>query len=777
MHTRRFKIRSTGRRRVVTPLILAAVIAACAVWPAHARAQTRGFQIEEATIADMHRAIQRGQVTCRGIVQAYIDRAKAYNGACTALVTRDGAPVPAVTGAVRAGTAVAFPTTTVPVSSMFPSFEEYIGPPFEFGRMERTLSDPTVHEQFGMRVGIPNAGQLNAMATLNVRGERSVTCKGEFDRHPSAGPLPPGAPAGCEEFRKRPDALERAGELDRQYGTKPDLEKMPMYCVVFSWKTWYDAVDMRATGGNDVNFAMDVPKADSPDVANLRAKGAISFGVANANSTGGPSLGGAARASTVLPNGNYALGAWGGQPCNPYDTERVPRGTSSGSGVSVAANLVACSICEQTSASCKGPASRNNVVNLLATKGVMGDGGTGYQHAGDRAGIMCRSVGDAVRVLDASKGFESRDIFTAIPKGIIPREPYAAALVRDADVRNRPLRGMRVAIVREFMVKHTRNDDAISDQLDKEFKTVLRDRLGADLVETLDPLYPDDPAVPNVKYTFADAFAEILPHTMPEYFWQMTTSGEPEFAVPGWDVRTKDYALALALGRAPLSDKLNLRRISNRLANPRGAFYIDKYLQQRGDARVKDWASWVANSKFRSEGERLGAEAAVAANNQDPRADAEGINFIKMQTVFRMVVQKVMDENGIDAFVNPEHTVPPYRIGGPDEPVVNNRPSISCCTAFTALLGGPEIEVPAGYTTTVYEPQWRLSADRTRYENVTGTVASQLPHPMPISLMLWANAGSDAPVIKVASAYEAATHHRVPPPAFGSLVPPGRGTR
>ena len=63
-----------------------------------------------------------------------------------------------------------------------------------------------------MRVGIPNAGQVNALTTFNIRGERSVTCKGDFDRAPSAGPLPPGAPAICEEFRKLPDALERAAE-------------------------------------------------------------------------------------------------------------------------------------------------------------------------------------------------------------------------------------------------------------------------------------------------------------------------------------------------------------------------------------------------------------------------------------------------------------------------------------------------------------------------------------------------------------------------------------
>jgi Asp-tRNA(Asn)/Glu-tRNA(Gln) amidotransferase A subunit family amidase len=40
---------------------------------------------------------------------------------------------------------------------------------------------------------------------------------------------------------------------------------------------------------------------------------------------------------------------------------------------------------------------------------------------------------------------------------------------------------------------------------------------------------------------------------------------------------------------------------------------------------------------------------------------------------------------------------------------------------------------------------------------------------MPISMMLWAGPGSDSTVIKAASAYEAATHHRKPPPKFGPL--------
>src|SRR5262245_40365996 len=70
------------------------------------------FAIEEATIDGIHAAIRSGQTTCQAIVKAYIDRARAYNGVCTSLVTPDGADITPVTGAVRAGVPLTFPTKT-----------------------------------------------------------------------------------------------------------------------------------------------------------------------------------------------------------------------------------------------------------------------------------------------------------------------------------------------------------------------------------------------------------------------------------------------------------------------------------------------------------------------------------------------------------------------------------------------------------------------------------------------------------------------------------------
>jgi Asp-tRNA(Asn)/Glu-tRNA(Gln) amidotransferase A subunit family amidase len=747
----------------------AAVFAAGAFLAAAPRFAAAQFEIEESTIKGLHAAIQSGETTCRAVVESYLERVQAYNGICTALVTADGKPIAPANGIVRGGKPLEFPTETVAVDTVLPDLDKYEGLPLDLGRMEPTISDPSVQQQFGMRVGIPNAGQLNALETINLRGERSVTCKGAFDAHPSTGPLPPAAPPECEEFRKLPDALERAAELDAQYGRNPDLEAMPMYCVVFSHKNWFDAKDMRSTGGQDVNYAMDAPPKDSPDIADLRDKGAIIFATAVAAETGlGFANGPAAPARTYLPDGNYAYAQWAGQPCNPYDTERVPRGTSNGSGVSVSANMVACSICEQGSASCKGPASRNNVVNFLTTRGLMQHGGMNSQRAGDRAGIHCRTVEDAAFVLDAVKGFESEDMFTAIPKRLTPAEPYASFVVGDAQVASKPLAGMRLGVVREFMVKHVKNDAAISDQIDAEIKKVLRDQLGAELVESVDPLYPDDPSIPNMVYTFEDAFAEILAHNVPEYFWQRTRAGELEFAVDGWDVTTVDYAVALAMGKAPLSPRLNLRRISSGMDNFKSPFTVNKYLAERGDTRITDWAAFVANAKWEDEGQRVESENAVGV--QDLRARDGMMSYLKMRMVLQLAVQKVMYENDLDAFVNPEQTLPPYKIGGPGEPAVNNRGSASCCAQFTALLGGPEIDVPAGYTQVVYEPRYELTADRKSYRAVTGGVESKLPHPMPISLMVWGPPGTDPEIITVASAYQAATSHRVPPPAFGPLL-------
>ncbi len=765
----------TRLRRLTGALTAASVAIGLLVATQPAAAQSDRFRLEEATIEGIHEAIRDGQVSCRALVQAYVDRARAYNGACTQLVTRDGAPVAPASGPVRAGAAVRFPTATVPVSSVLPDVNRYAGIPLDLGRMAPTVSDPAVQAQFGMVVGVPDAGQVNALSTLNLRGERSVTCRAGCDAHPSTGELPADCPAACEAFRQLPDALERAVELDARHGADPDLARLPMYCVPLAFKDVYDTADMRTTTAADIDFAMDAPPTDATIVDRLRAKGAIIYAKANAtefNGGIGDPGGPAAPAARYL--GYAERSTWGGQACNPYDTERSPRGSSSGSGVAVAANLVTCAFCEQTGGSCKGPASRNGVVSLLTTKGLIPYGGAvGSNPLVDRAGINCRTVRDAALVLDALADpelgrFDPRDIYTAVPEALVSGEPYAGLVVEDAPGGGggRPLAGMRIGIVREYMVKHTLNDAAISDRIDTEIKSVLRDRLGASLVESVDPLHPGDPAVPDMTYTFQDALAEVLPIHMPEYFSRTTAAGRLEFAVPGHDVTSKRYLVQLAEGNAPLSPRLNLRRVTLSPPTRSFAFHIDQYLARRGDARVADMASLdAAASYFSAAAEAGSANWAVL----DDVRSAGNTERTQMRAVLQLVLGKVLRENRIDVLVNPENTLPHQKVGGPSEPTVNGRSAAGATQAVTALIGVPEIVVPAGFNAVVYEPRFVLNAAGDRYDAVPGYERSLLETPLPIGLMFWAGPGDEAAVLKAASAYEAATRHRAPPPAFGPL--------
>ena len=86
------------------------------------------FQLEEATIDQLHAAIRAGDITCVEVVQRYIDRARAYNGVCSMLVTSDGAPIPESRGTVRAGEALRFPYGDgCQYPSFLPELDKYQG--------------------------------------------------------------------------------------------------------------------------------------------------------------------------------------------------------------------------------------------------------------------------------------------------------------------------------------------------------------------------------------------------------------------------------------------------------------------------------------------------------------------------------------------------------------------------------------------------------------------------------------------------------------------------
>ncbi len=176
--------------------------------------------------------------------------------------------------------------------------------------------------------------------------------------------------------------------------------------------------------------------------------------------------------------------------------------------------------------------------------------------------------------------------------------------------------------------------------------------------------------------------------------------------------------------------------------------------------------AYAANSKWRSDAGGRRAELA-AANQQDTRATKDGgVDRVKMHTLFRYAMLKVMRENHIDVFVQPNITIPPGKTGAAQEPTVGRGAS---GFAITDLLGVPETITSPGSIKWFTSRSMTLSDDKKSYTATAGTVASTLPHPLPFSIEYWAGPGDEPVVLKVASAYEAATHHRRPPAAFPAL--------
>jgi amidase len=766
--------------------------------------QTAAFRVEEATINDLHRAIRDGTTTCTSVVEHYLARVRAYNGVCSMLVTEHGEPVPQVAGVVRGQAPIRFPTQTLKASAILADLDKYDGPPLEFGRMEPTASDPSVQQQFGMIAGIPNAGQVNALGTLNIRGERSVTCRGDFDRHPSQGPLPPGAPPVCEMFRQQPDALERAAELDAAYGRNPDLDAMPMYGVVFSFKDPFDTKDMRSTGGGDAAYDIDFPARDHILVEQLRAKGAIIFAKAVNTEYNGRAgdPGGRNHPAKVLPSTlGYQRSTWAGNPANPYDTTRAASlGSSSGSALSVSTNMVMISLGEETRASCRGPSNHNAVALLLPHKAMIGfDGGAiGADIYCDRSGIHARRIGDAAKVLDALKDplngyYDPRDPYTTVPRSSVLPTPYAP----HAAMSGQPgaLNGTRIGVIRESMLNRgARHVAPITNAAAHEIKSVLGEKLGATLVESSDTQWTPDPDIEQMQTNFRTALARLVPVFMPDLLFRLGDDGNPVFNDFAAAIRPTefiggkvfgsgtmapiDYLVEMAEGRIAPPRNLDIATIQHQELAMSFRFHIPQYLTRRAADWRKlgftetliDFARLNARSKF------WGDDHRAAFKNweeiSEPRnalGGRQGVDErIMLRELLRRVDMMVLLENRLDALVRLHTPLPPGKIGGAIEPGTpgNLRPE----SLYGPNAGLTEVLIPAGYVKTVYDPVFKLSTDCKRYVPTLSGEPTIVADPgMPFSLVFRAEPGREDVLLQIASAYEAASMRRVPPPAFGPL--------
>lgn len=180
--------------------------------------------------------------------------------------------------------------------------------------------------------------------------------------------------------------------------------------------------------------------------------------------------------SFEIPNGWCARG---GQAVNPYGRGGDPCGSSSGSAISVAANMVAVSLGTETDGSILCPADYNSVVGIKPTVGLTSRAGViPVTPRQDTIGPICRTVSDAVYVLEAIVGFDPMDYeVTKEASQFIPSGGYKQFL------RKNGLKGKRLGIVRHpFSDLYPNNSIAIPTF--EQHLNLLR-KMGATIVDNL----------------------------------------------------------------------------------------------------------------------------------------------------------------------------------------------------------------------------------------------------------------------------------------------------
>ncbi|RZU00969.1 Asp-tRNA(Asn)/Glu-tRNA(Gln) amidotransferase subunit GatA [Rivibacter subsaxonicus] len=202
---------------------------------------------------------------------------------------------------------------------------------------------------------------------------------------------------------------------------------------------------------------------DATVVAKLKAAGTVCVGKLNCDEF---AMGGA--------NENSAFGA----VHNPWDTTRIPGGSSGGSATAVAARLLPAATGTDTGGSVRQPAALTGVTGIKPTYGRCSRYGMiAFASSLDQAGPIARSAEDCALLLQAMSGYDERDSTSAEQ----PVPDFAAALrtPRAGATESRPLEGLRVGVPREFF------GTGVAADVDAAVKAALAqyEQLGATLVD------------------------------------------------------------------------------------------------------------------------------------------------------------------------------------------------------------------------------------------------------------------------------------------------------
>ena len=274
-----------------------------------------------------------------------------------------------------------------------------------------------------------------------------------------------------------PDALAAAESLDRE--RKAGRLRGPLHGIPVLVKDNFDTADRMRTTAGSLALAEARPPRDAFVVQKLREAGAVIVGKTNLSEW----------ANFRSTRSSSGWSARGGQTKNPYALDRNPCGSSSGSGVAVAAGLAAVALGTETDGSIVCPASANSVVGLKPTLGLVSRSGIiPIAHSQDTAGPMTRTVADVAILLGAISGVDPRDPATQAGRG-----KAHADYTRFLDPQG--LRGARLGVARKFFGFNDRVDKLMNEAVD-----VLK-RAGAVAV---------DPAEIATAGKFDDSEMEVL---------------------------------------------------------------------------------------------------------------------------------------------------------------------------------------------------------------------------------------------------------------------------
>jgi amidase len=255
------------------------------------------------------------------------------------------------------------------------------------------------------------------------------------------------------------DALSIADAMDRE--RKEGKVRGPLHGIPVLIKDNIDSGDKMMTTAGALALEGHRAAKDAFIISKLRESGAVLLGKANLSEW----------ANFRSERSSSGWSSRGGQTKNPYITDRNPCGSSSGSGVAVAANLCAVAIGTETNGSIACPSSINGIVGIKPTVGLWSRSGIiPISATQDTAGPMARTVMDAAILLGALTGVDTEDSVTRASEGK-SRTDYTPFLKADG------LKGKRIGVEKSFLKGHEEVDKLLQQAI-----SVMRAQ-GADVIE------------------------------------------------------------------------------------------------------------------------------------------------------------------------------------------------------------------------------------------------------------------------------------------------------